>query len=92
MRHGCRRRRVEACGSDKLSALADTRVWILIGLYLTVAIGTNATGAYLPKLIKDSFQPLLVGPGRRRENNGSDMRSRPSTRSTGGGSCSMSPP
>ena len=55
-------RRIEAGGSDKLSALADTRVWILIGLYLTVAIGTNATGAYLPKLIKDSFQPLLVGP------------------------------
>jgi ACS family tartrate transporter-like MFS transporter len=56
-------RRIEAGGTDKLSALADARVWILIGLYLTVAIGTNATGAYLPKLIKDSFQPLLVGPG-----------------------------
>lgn len=56
-------RRIEAGGSDKLSALADTRVWILIGLYLTVAIGTNATGAYLPKLIKDSFEPLLVGSG-----------------------------
>ncbi|MFM8804896.1 MAG: MFS transporter [Planctomycetia bacterium] len=56
-------RRIEAGGSDKLSALADSRVWILIGLYITVAIGTNATGAYLPKLIKDSFQPLLVGPG-----------------------------
>ena len=56
-------RRIEAGGSDKLSALADARVWILIGLYMTVAIGTNATGAYLPKLIKDSFQPLLVGPG-----------------------------
>ena len=55
--------RIEAGGSDKLSALADARVWILIGLYMTVAIGTNATGAYLPKLIKDSFQPLLVGPG-----------------------------
>lgn len=55
--------RIEAGGSDELSALADARVWILIGLYMTVAIGTNATGAYLPKLIKDSFQPLLVGPG-----------------------------
>jgi ACS family tartrate transporter-like MFS transporter len=55
--------RIEAGGSDKLSALADARVWILIGLYLTVAIGTNATGAYLPKLIKDSFQPLLGGQG-----------------------------
>jgi ACS family tartrate transporter-like MFS transporter len=56
-------RRIEAGGSDKLSALADARVWILIGLYLAVAIGTNATGAYLPKLIKDSFQPLLAGAG-----------------------------
>lgn len=55
-------RRLEAGGSEKLSALADLRVWILIGLYLTVGIGTNATGSYLPKLIKDSFEPLLVGP------------------------------
>ena len=56
-------RRLEAGGSDKLSSLADARVWILIGLYLAVAIGTNATGAYMPKLIKDSFQSQLVGPG-----------------------------
>jgi MFS family permease len=56
-------RRLEAGGSDKFSALADVRVWILIGLYLSVAIGTNATGAYLPKLIKESFEPQLVGLG-----------------------------
>jgi ACS family tartrate transporter-like MFS transporter len=56
-------RRLEAGGSEKLSALADARLWILIGLYITVAIGTNATGAYLPKLVKDSFQTQLVGPG-----------------------------
>jgi MFS family permease len=56
-------RRIEAGGSDKLSALGDPRIWILIGLYLSVAIGTNATGAYLPKLVKDSFEPLLAGPG-----------------------------
>lgn len=53
-------RRLEAGGSEKLSAMADRRIWILIGLYLSVAIGTNATGAYLPKLIKDAFEPLLV--------------------------------
>lgn len=53
-------RRLEAGGSEKLSAMADHRIWILIGLYLSVAIGTNATGAYLPKLIKDAFEPLLV--------------------------------
>jgi len=62
-RAGEHSRRMEAGGSDKLSALADTRIWILIGLYLAVAIGTGATGSYLPKLVKDSFEPLLVGPG-----------------------------
>lgn len=55
-------RRLEAGGSDKLSALADPRVWILIGLYISVSIGTGAMGAYLPKLVKESFQPQLVGP------------------------------
>jgi ACS family tartrate transporter-like MFS transporter len=56
-------RRLEAGGSDKLTALADPRIWVLIGLYVTVAIGTNATGAYLPKLIKDSFQPSFAATG-----------------------------
>jgi len=56
-------RRMEAGGSDKLSALSDARIWILIGLYLAVAIGTGATGSYLPKLVKDAFEPLLTGPG-----------------------------
>lgn len=55
-------RRLEAGGTEKLSSLGDIRVWVLIGLYLTVAIGTNATGAYLPKLIDSRFQPLFVGP------------------------------
>ncbi|MFM8579060.1 MAG: MFS transporter [Planctomycetaceae bacterium] len=56
-------RRLVAGGSDKFSALADPRVWILIGLYLTTGIGTNATGAYLPKLIENSFKPLLMDFG-----------------------------
>ncbi|MCX7430242.1 MAG: MFS transporter, partial [Planctomycetia bacterium] len=43
--------RREAGGSEKLTALADPRVWLLIALYASVAIGTNATGAYLPKLV-----------------------------------------
>lgn len=47
-------------GHDKLSALADWRVWLLIALYFSVAVGTNATGAYLPKLVKDSFEPMLA--------------------------------
>ena len=47
-------------GHDKLGALADPRVWLLIALYFSVAVGTNATGAYLPKLVKDSFEPILA--------------------------------
>ena len=47
-------------GHEKLGALADTRVLILIALYFSVAYGTNATGAYLPKLVKDSFEPILA--------------------------------
>ena len=48
-------------GHEKLSALADPRIWLLIALYFSVAVGTNVTGSYLPKLIKDSFEPLLAG-------------------------------
>ncbi len=48
-----------AGGSEKLWALADPRIWLLVALYFSVAYGTNATGAYLPKLIKDSFGSLL---------------------------------
>lgn len=55
-------RRLDAGGTEKLSALADARVWILIGLYVTVAVGTNAMGAYLPKLIESRFAPHVVGP------------------------------
>ena len=55
-------RRLEAGGTEKLSALGDPRIWILIGLYLSVAVGTNAMGAYLPKLIESRFQPMFVGP------------------------------
>jgi MFS family permease len=48
--------RKRAGGKDQLAALADLRVWLLIGLYLSVAVGTNATGAYLPKLVKGLFE------------------------------------
>ena len=47
-------------GHEKLGALADPRVWVLIALYFSVAVGTNVTGSYLPKLVKDSFEPLLA--------------------------------
>ena len=48
-------------GTEKLfDLLRDFRVWILVGLYFTVAVGTNATGAYLPKLVKGHFEPMLL--------------------------------
>ena len=48
-----------AGGTDKLTALADPRVWLLVALYFSVAVGTNATGAHLPKLVKGHFEPML---------------------------------
>lgn len=53
-------RRTLAGGTEHMAALADARVWLLIGLYFSVAVGTNATGAYLPKLVKGHFEPLLL--------------------------------
>jgi MFS family permease len=51
------RRRSAAGGRDSLAALLDPRVWLLVALYASVAVGTNATGAYLPKLVKAFFEP-----------------------------------
>lgn len=42
-------------GLTLLNAFTDRRVWLLIALYFTIAIGANAFGFYLPKLIKDKF-------------------------------------
>lgn len=42
-------------GADRLGALLDWRVWLLIAIYFTVAVGSNAGGAYFPTLIKDRF-------------------------------------
>lgn len=47
-----------------LRALIDPRVWLLICIYFTVAVGSNASGAYFPKLVQQSFaesSPLEVG-------------------------------
>jgi ACS family tartrate transporter-like MFS transporter len=43
-------------GSDLLGALVDGRVWLLISVYFTVAVGANAAGSYLPQLISDRFE------------------------------------
>ncbi len=42
-------------GSDLLRALVDPRVWLLIGVYFTVAVGANAAGAHFPRLIKEMW-------------------------------------
>jgi sugar phosphate permease len=39
-----------------MDAVSDPRVWLLIAVYCTVAVGTNAAGAYLPKLIRQRFE------------------------------------
>jgi ACS family tartrate transporter-like MFS transporter len=42
-------------GSDLRAALVSGRVWFLICVYFTVAVGANAAGAYFPKLIAKEF-------------------------------------
>ena len=46
--------------ADHLSAILHWRVWWLIAIYFTVAVGTNAGGAYFPKLIKAQFAELTT--------------------------------
>jgi ACS family tartrate transporter-like MFS transporter len=51
-------------GSDLLNAATDWRVWLLICAYFPVAMGANASGAHVPKLIKEHFtgyNPLQIG-------------------------------
>jgi MFS transporter, ACS family, tartrate transporter len=50
--HGQHQRHI----ADLLPALLNGRVWLLIGVYFTVAVGANAFGAYLPGLLKDRFK------------------------------------
>jgi ACS family tartrate transporter-like MFS transporter len=42
-------------GIDLRRALIHGRVWLLIGIYFTVAVGSNAAGSYFPELIRDLF-------------------------------------
>lgn len=55
--------RLDNRGSDRFAAMFDMRVLLLTCLYFTVAVGTNATGAYLPTLIKEHFPlaPFQIG-------------------------------
>ena len=47
-------------GADRLMAMMDWRVWLLIAIYFTVAIGSNASSAYLPKIVQGKFGNLSV--------------------------------
>ncbi len=42
-------------GLSKLRAMADPRVWLLTSLYFTLAMGSNAFGNYVPKILNDKF-------------------------------------
>ena len=44
--------------ADRLAAIMQWRVWWLIAIYFTVAVGSNAGGAYFPTLIKGQFAGL----------------------------------
>jgi MFS transporter, ACS family, tartrate transporter len=44
--------------ADHFTAILQWRVLLLIAIYFTVAVGTNASGAYFPTLIKEQFQSL----------------------------------
>jgi ACS family tartrate transporter-like MFS transporter len=69
-------RRHQRHGSDLLAALNDARVWLLIGVYFTVAVSANSAGAYFPRLLSarlqasDEVSALLAGNvvGSRSEN------------------------
>jgi D-galactonate transporter len=50
------RLRREKHGPDRWQAMLQPRVWLLIAIYFTVAVGTNAGGAYFPTLIKEQYQ------------------------------------
>jgi MFS transporter, ACS family, tartrate transporter len=42
-------------GLSGLKAIADPRVWLLTALYFTLAMGSNAFGLYLPKILRAQF-------------------------------------
>jgi D-galactonate transporter len=50
------RARKDKHGPDRWQAMLQPRVWLLIAIYFTVAVGTNAGGAYFPTLIKEQFK------------------------------------
>jgi MFS family permease len=47
-------------GPDKWQAMLQRRVWLLIAIYFTVAVGSNAGGAYFPTLVKEQYQGPFI--------------------------------
>ncbi|MFO0875818.1 MAG: MFS transporter [Gemmataceae bacterium] len=43
-------------GKNWMATLIEPRVWLLIAIYFTVAVGSNASGSYFPRLIGQQFQ------------------------------------
>jgi MFS transporter, ACS family, tartrate transporter len=52
--------RTRTHGAHRLTAMLQWRVWLLIAIYFTVAVGANAGGAYFPRLIDQHFQGLTT--------------------------------
>jgi MFS family permease len=52
------RARRQQHGPDRWQAMLQPRVWLLIAIYFTVAVGSNAGGAYFPTLIKEQYQSV----------------------------------
>ena len=50
------RQRQALHGPDRWEAMLQPRVWLLIAIYFTVAVGTNAGGAYFPTLIEEQYK------------------------------------
>ncbi len=42
-------------GLSRLRAMGDRRVWLMIAIYFTLAMGTNALGFFLPKILEGHF-------------------------------------
>ncbi len=52
--------RQQVHNADRFMAMLQWRVWLLIAIYFTVAVGANAGGAYFPKLIKEQYAGLTT--------------------------------
>lgn len=54
--HEEEQQRQQRHNADHWQAMMQWRVWLLIAIYFTVAVGANAGGAYFPTLIKGMYE------------------------------------